>query len=149
MIKIEEIDFKILDVLKDNSHFSTHKVSKKTGIPVTTVYHHIKKLEEQKIIKNYTLNLDYKKIGKSLLVYILVFYDISTLGPKISREELGRKLINIEGVEHVAYTTGSYDIILTVRLKDIKELDEIILDKLRKIPGIGRSESYIVLEEVK
>ena len=149
MINIDEIDFKILDVLKESSHLSTHKISKKIGIPVTTVYHHIKKLEEQKIIKNYTINLDYKKIGKSLLAYVLVFYDISTLGSKISREELGRKLCNIEGVEHVSYTTGRFDIVLTVRLRDIKGLTEIILDRLRKIPGVGRSESFLVLEEIK
>lgn len=149
MNKLDEIDLKLIDILKENSKLSSHKISKITGIPITTVYHRIKKLEEKKIIKAYTLAVDYKKLGRPLLAYSLVYFDVNVIGTKISREELVNKLKKIPRVQHISYTTGRYDIILVFRLKDLAELNDVVMDYLRKIPGLGKTETFMVLEEVK
>ena len=60
-MNINEKDRKILDVLKKNAKLTTSQISKKTNIPITTVHNRIKKLEQQEIIKGYTIVLNQEK----------------------------------------------------------------------------------------
>lgn len=141
----DQIDWKILDTLKENSRLSTSKISKKTGIPITTVFNRMKKLEKEKVIKNYTINLDQKKLGKSILAYILIDYNRTTETPG----GLTKKILSIPGVEHAGFVTGRVDAIIMVRADNIDFLNNKVIDKIRQIPGILRSETFVVLEEVK
>ena len=145
----DQTDWKILDVLKENSRLSTSKISKKTGIPVTTVFNRMKKLEREGLIKNYTINLDQKKLGKLLTAYILIHYDISVWDRESTRNELRHQLLSLPNVEEINYISGRFDILLKVRIKDMDELNSLILSKLRRIPGIGQTETFFVMEEVK
>ena len=58
---MDEKDEQILQILLINSKLSTHQISKKTGIPITTVHNRIKKLTKKGIIKGYTIVIDHKK----------------------------------------------------------------------------------------
>ena len=149
MIKLDGTDLKLLEVLRVNSKLSTSKLSKKTQIPITTVFNRIKKLEKEGLIKSYTLILDQKKLGNPLKVYVFVHYDITVIDKIISREQLKKQLLLLPKVEEISYTTGRFDIFLKVQVKDMDELNELILGRLRKIPGVGQTESFFVLEEVK
>lgn len=149
MLKLDEIDFKILDVLKENSKLSTHKISKKTAVPITTVFNRIKKLEREGLIKKYSVILDEKKLGKILTAYIFMRYNMTVWGKALTREELGKQLLVLPNVEEIKYTLGRFDILLKAKIKDIEELNELVLTRLRKIPGIGQTETFIVLEDVK
>ncbi|MBI4981306.1 Lrp/AsnC family transcriptional regulator [Candidatus Woesearchaeota archaeon] len=149
MLKLDETDLKILDVLKDNSKLSTSKLSKKTGIPITTVFNRIKKLEREKIIRKYTINVDEKRLGKLLTAYIVIHYDISVWDKESTRGELRHQLLSLPNVEEIKYISGRFDILLKVCIKDMDELNSLILGKLRKIPGIGQTETFFVMEDVK
>ena len=67
---LDNKDLAIIEVLKHNSNFSTQQISKKTGIPISTVHNRIRKLEKSGIIKEYTILLDNKKIGKPIAASI-------------------------------------------------------------------------------
>jgi Lrp/AsnC family transcriptional regulator for asnA, asnC and gidA len=149
MAKIDETDMRILGVLEQNSKLSSQKISRKTGIPITTVHNRVRKLEKEGIIKGYTLVLDHEKLGRPLLAYILVNYDMNAVGSKLTRDELARKLRQIGEAERISYTTGRYDIVMVIRFRTIRDLDNLIMAKLRTIPGIGKTETFIVMEEIK
>ena len=72
-------DEKILELLRENSKLTTHQISKKTLIPITTIHNRIKKLEQEGIIKRYTLELDNKKLGKELAAFIHITVDYRLL----------------------------------------------------------------------
>jgi Lrp/AsnC family leucine-responsive transcriptional regulator len=148
-IKLDNTDLRIIDVLNENSRLSTHKIAKKINIPVTTVYNRLKRLEREKVIKRYSVVLDHQKMGKAITTYVLVSFDIKVLREEITLAEVGKRLSKIKGVEGVSYITGRYDIILTIRIKDMAELNDLILHRLIKIPGIGSTETFTVTEEVK
>ncbi len=139
----DQTDWKIIDVLKENSRLSSSKISKKTGIPITTVFNRMKKLEKEGVIKNYTVNLDPHKLDKHLLAYVFAFVNKNTT------TSLGDRLKQIPGVEHLSFISGRYDVVLIVRVKDIAFLNDVTLDKLRRLPEIGRTETFIAVEEVK
>lgn len=149
MKEFDEIDLKILEALKDNSKLSTQKISKKTRIPMTTVFNRIKKMEKEEIIKKYSVVLDHKKLGKIITVYILIRYNISVWGKETTKAELHRDLLCLPCIEEIKYITGEYDIMLKAYVKDMEELNNLLLINLRKIPGIGQTNSIFVLEDVK
>ncbi|MBI3032190.1 Lrp/AsnC family transcriptional regulator [Candidatus Woesearchaeota archaeon] len=146
---IDEIDKRIIELLKDNAKLSTRAIGKKTGIPITTVYHRIRKLEQQGIIKKYTAIIDEEKLGRGLCGYTLIHYDASTLGDDKVREDLKKKLCALPEVEEIKYLTGRFDILLKARAKDIKEFGELLSVKLHKIPGVKNSETFFVINDIK
>ena len=148
-MEYDEKDLEILKLLKDNSRLTSRQISKKTRIPITTIHNRIKKLEENGIIKNFTLNLDYKKLGQPILAYILINinYTLPT-GGKISQEDIAKKIRVLSNVEEVNMVTGGMDMMLKSRFANIEELYDFIITKLRTIDGIDKTQTLIVLKSV-
>lgn len=145
--QLDEWDAKILAALETDSRLSTAKISKKTGIPQTTVHHRIRKLVAEGVITHYTITVDPQKVGKNVLAYVLVLFDTTTMKEKKwTYESIAKSIRTIPGVEEFAYTTGRYDIIIKVTAKNMKELSAIVLEQLRKIPGVSRTESVVVMD---
>lgn len=142
----DQKDLHILDILKQNARFTTKQIAKKLNIPITTVHNRIKKLEKLEIIKNYTVNLDYKKLGKPIVSYILmtVMYILPN-GTKIKQDEVAKRIRSLENVEEVNILTGGFDIMIKVRSKDIDELNDFVIKKLRAIEGVDKTQTMIVL----
>ena len=57
---MDETDKKICNILIENSRISISSISKKTGIPNSTISNRIRKLEENSIVKQYTTILDHE-----------------------------------------------------------------------------------------
>ena len=68
-MKIDAKDKAILAILQRNSRLTTKEIAKKTQLPITTVHNRLKKLKEENIIEQFTIKLNYKALGKPLLVF--------------------------------------------------------------------------------
>jgi DNA-binding Lrp family transcriptional regulator len=146
---MDEKDEKIIKILEENAKLSTQEISKRTLIPITTVHNRIKKLEKEGVIKGYTVNLDYEKIGKKLSAYTLISVDYQLLKQaKMTQEDLANKLSAYEPVEEVALVTGSVDLVLKLRAKDMKEMDHFLTGKLRENKGVGPTQTLMVLHQL-
>ncbi len=147
---LDEKDRAIIRELLENSKLTTSKLSKKLGIPITTVHNRIKKLEQEQIILNYTLNLDYKKLGQPILAYIGITVDYKAAGAnkKISQKDVATSIKKIPGVQDVTIMTGGTDILAKVLASDIMELNEIVTEKMRNVLGVDKTQTSIVLMEV-
>ena len=145
---MDDKDKKILDVLKENSKLSTQRISKKISIPITTVHHRIKKLEEEGIIKKYTVVLDYKKIGKPISAFVLINVDYKLLKQiKKTQDDLTKKLKLHHSVEEASRITGGTDLIIKIRVKDVDELDDFVTMYLRNLDGIEKTQTMVILNE--
>ena len=147
-VELDKKDERVLEILKENSKLTTGQISKKIAIPVTTVHNRIKKLEKLGVIKNYTLNLDFKKLGYDIIAFILVSvtYNLPS-GEKIKQEQVAQAIKKI-GAEEVYIVTGGTDIIIKVRAKNIDDLNDFVIKKLRSIEGIDKTQTMIVLQEI-
>jgi len=148
-MKLDEKDIRILEIIKENAKLTTSQISKKTHMPITTIHNRIKKLEKQEIIKNYTVNLDYEKIGKPLKAHILVTIN-QILSPtkKISQHDIGKKIKMVQDIEAIDIVTGATDLLITARVKSMHDLNNLITSKLRKIDGVDKTQTMMVLEEI-
>lgn len=63
LVSIEELDFKILTELSNDSRMPTKELANKMKSTVGIIDYHIKKLIKQRVIETYTINVDWPRIG--------------------------------------------------------------------------------------
>ena len=136
-------DKKILSLLSENARASISSISKKTGIPNSTVSNRIHKLEEKDIIEQYTTIINPEKIGINVTAVII----IQTETEKHEKVEI--ELPKLERVSQVYSISGEYDILIKVWTKNLEELNEIINSQIRTIDGIEELRELIVMERLK
>ena len=141
-MKLDDTDKKILNVVVGNSRLSLRQIAVKAGVSVATVMHHIRKLEEDKIIKKYSAQLDYEKIG----------YDIEVLiEMRISKGRLldvERKIAVHPNVFAVYDVTGAFDSVILARFQTRRQMDNF-LKKIQTYEFVERTETKLVLQAIK
>mgnify|MGYP001161076367 FL=1 len=139
--KLDEIDYKVLDLLIDNSRIPYTDIAKKLLISPGTVHVRIKKMEDAGIISGSSLKLDYKKLGYTFIAYIGIFLEKTHL-----TNEVLEKLNSIPFVTVAHITTGRFNIYCKIRSKNTNHAKEIIF-MIDDIDGVSRTETMISLEE--
>jgi Lrp/AsnC family leucine-responsive transcriptional regulator len=148
-VMIDDKDLKILDSLRSNSKMTTQQISRKLMIPVTTVHNRIKKMERLGVITGYTAKVDYRKLGKDILAYVLIkVYYKGPSGKKISQEDIAREISGNPSIEEVHILAGESDIIAKVRVRSIDDLNSVIIRQLRHMEGIDKTHTMVVLSSI-
>ena len=141
-IKIDKTDKDIINTLLDNSRLSYRQIAKKINKSAATVMNRVKKLEDSGIIKKYTANIDYEKIGYEFPVMI----DL-----RISKgEEInsGYGIAKSPNVCAIYDITGAFDLSVTALFKTRKQLDEFI-KRLPKQNNVERSHTRLIINTLK
>ncbi|MBD3362015.1 winged helix-turn-helix transcriptional regulator [Candidatus Woesearchaeota archaeon] len=147
-MKITEKDLKILAELGKNSKNTVALISAATGVPVTTVHNRIKQMERSGVIKKYTLELNHAILGNTLTAYLMIHTNTMLAnGMKVNQKDIANEIKEIKGVEKVELLAGHGDILTKVRAKDTAELNESVMQKVRKIDGVDKTQTMVVLEE--
>ncbi|AZI22201.1 winged helix-turn-helix transcriptional regulator [Chryseobacterium taklimakanense] len=139
--QLDAIDKEIIYMLMDNAKTSLAHISKNVGISTTAVHQRIKKLEQGGVIENSISFLNPRKIGYKVVSYIGVFLDQPS-----HYQEAVKALKDVNEVVEAHYTTGNYTIFLKVLCRDNDHLMQI-LNKLQKLKGVTRTETFISLEQ--
>jgi len=136
----------VLDILKFNSNLSIRQISKKAMIPSTTVYSRIQYLVKEGIIKDYTVNLDYKKLDKNFTSIIQLSADYDSLRDlDKNQNDLAKEILKFSEVESIDIVTGEIDMLIKVRVKDVEEYNKFLFEKLQKMKGVGKTTSLVVI----
>ena len=143
---IDEKDQKILKELKKNSRNSTKNIAKNIQIPRVTVHDRIQKMQEKGIIKKFSVNIDYKKIGFPTEVFVFVGFQPNV---EVSQRELAKRIGKLTGVSEVHIISGEYDLLLKVRGNSLGDIGKLVVDKLRNLKGVGRTLTFACFETVK
>ncbi len=145
---LDSIDKAILNAIHWDAKTSLQSVAKKIHVPLSTVHHRIKRFEELKIISRYHAKIDYSKVGRPIQGFILISAtNILPDGKKVYQNDILTDLKKIDSVEEGFIITGTADLMVRVRVKDLDELNELITFKLRKIDGVGATQTMMVLKE--
>jgi len=144
--KMDDKDWKIIDVLKEHGEYTVRQITKKTLLPPTTIHNRIKKLKEEGIIKKFTIELDYSTLGKNFVAYILVSVNLPLLRQKKKTQyDLAEEIRKFYFVEKVDIVSGGTDLVVIIRVKDVEEFDKVLLGKLQLVEGIEKTQSLIVI----
>jgi len=143
MVNIDEIDEKILKILKSNARTSLTKIAKDVGLSVMGVKNRISRLEEAGVIKGYSADINYAKLGYNIIALVGVKTE-----PK-KRMNVIRELKRREEIIEMYEVTGTYDIIAKVAIKNMEELREFLAITMAEIPGVTETHTMIIINEHK
>ena len=146
---LDEKDKTILDILQQDASLSTYKITKKTGIPQTTVLNRMRKLKQENIIRKYTIDIDWKKLGMNnkALIFVKVDKNIEQRNSKVG--EIEEKISKYPLVLNVKRLMGKYDFMIELVCRDIDELNDFLIKKIRSLPQIADTETVMILSEWK
>jgi DNA-binding Lrp family transcriptional regulator len=96
--RMNETDAKILKGLLEDARFSSRQIAKNVGVSVGTVLSRIKKMEEEGLIKGYSVILDHEKLGYQLTVVTEITV---SKGRLVETENEIAKIPNVCGVYDV------------------------------------------------
>jgi len=139
---LDEIDYAIINLLKNDSRLSIREISKIINRSPSTISERIRKLENRGVIKRYTITIDHGRLGYKLNAITLLQVD----GAHI--EDVEKMLMTEPNVRAVYDITGEYDVAIITTFRDSEELDRFI-KKMLKNPYIKRSVTNIILRIVK
>ena len=141
-LEIDNVDLKILALLMQDANMPYTEIGKKIYVSGGTVHVRMKKMEQLGIVKGSSLTIDYAKLGWDICAFLGIYLDKSSLYDVVAKE-----LEQIPEVVNVHYTTGIYSIFAKIICKDTNHLRDVLHDKIQKVNGIQRTETFISLEE--
>lgn len=141
---MDDIDLSILQQLSTNSRISWADLGSAVGITRQTAAERVQKLEQAGVIKGYTISIDAEALGADLLAFVA----ISLERPDHSEPFLAEVAAMSEVLEchHVA---GEDSYMLKVRTAGTGGLERLISHQLRRLPGVTRTRTTIVLSSSK
>jgi DNA-binding Lrp family transcriptional regulator len=139
---LNETDLKILKGLLTDARFSSRQIAKNVGVSVGTVLSRIKKMEDEGVIKGYSVLLDHEKLGYELTVVTEITV---SKGRLTETESEIAKIPNVCGVYDV---TGLTDAIIIAKFRSREDLGKFT-KTLLALPYIERTNTHVVLTTVK
>jgi len=143
MVKVDNLDLKILSELSDDAAISIPKLSKKIDVNTSVVYSRIKRLLKRKMIEKYTIEVNDKELGYTVKSFTGINIDSK------QRDNVINGLFEINGVREISEVTGRFDILITMHAKNLAEMHRLISEGIGKIQGIIGSESFVEMKRRK
>jgi Lrp/AsnC family transcriptional regulator for asnA, asnC and gidA len=141
-LNIDKLDLQIINGMIDNAELSYAELGKKLFVSGGTIHVRIKKLEELGIVSGKRLNVNLKQLGYDITAFVGVYLEKSSLYDGVAED-----LQSIPQIVRLNYTTGNYSMFIEIVCKNIEELRSVLHDKLQKIKGIERTETFISLDQ--
>ena len=138
-MKIAKKDMQIITSLRKNARESLTKISKKTGIPVSTIFD---KIKQNEFIVRSTCLLDFNSIGFNTRAKVTIKVERET------REELRNYLTKSPNVNSLYKINSGYDFLAELVFRDIKELEEF-MEMIRDRFKIIEDNVLYLLEDIK
>ena len=141
-MKLDDRDIKILNHLLTDARQSARQLAHRLGVSTVTMISRMKKLEENKIIKGYSVRLDHELLGYDITALI----EIKTRkGTMLEIENENAKQDNVIAVYDI---TGDADIVVIAKFKNINSLSSFV-KKLLEITNVENTVTHIVLNTIK
>lgn len=143
---LDALDRKILAQLQRNSRASLQEIGQAVGLSASPCWGRIKKLEEAGVIQGYSVRLSPQALGLADTVLVMVTLDSHSDN---TLEKFGEVLATIPEVVEAHLVSGEYDYLLRIVVKDTRDYERLLREKLYKIKGIRHSQSSFVLRTLK
>lgn len=135
---MDDIDLKLLASLKEDAKRKYSDLADLLNLSAPSVHARVKKLEQLGVIQSYTIKLNPKLLGAKLTAFVRV----TTEG--VACMDIPASFEPFAEVEELHSVAGEESLLLKVRTRDTESLD-VFLDQIRKIPGVRKTVTSIVL----
>lgn len=145
-MNLDKFDLAILRVLQEDARASLQDISSRVGLSTTPCWSRIKKMETEGVIQGYTVRIDPAAIGFTETVLVAVTLESHN---EETLRAFGKALEDIPEVLEAYLISGDYDYHIRIAVRDTRDYERLLREKLYHIPGIRHSKSSFVLRCLK
>lgn len=138
---IKNSDLKLISYLRKNARQTLTNISKKTRIPISTLYDKLKLHEGSIIIKHTTL-LDFARLGFNCRANVLLRTD------REHREKLGSYLKAHPLINNLYKINNGFDFLAEGIFCHVKDLEDFV-DELEKNFPLEEKKTHYIIEDLK
>jgi Lrp/AsnC family transcriptional regulator for asnA, asnC and gidA len=137
-IQLDDVSKAIIEQLQSDGRRSYAEIGKAVGLSEAAVRQRVQKLTDAGVMQVVAVT-DPMQLG---------FYRQAMIGLRVSgdttivAEELGR----LAAVDYVVLTAGSFDILAEIVCENDDDLIELLNKKIRAIPGVQSTETFVYLK---
>ncbi|WP_294198014.1 Lrp/AsnC family transcriptional regulator [uncultured Chryseobacterium sp.] len=138
-IILDDYDYRILKILNENSRLSYAEIGRKISLSQSATKERVQNLIDNGVIKQFTVEVDYEKLGYSLKVVISL---------KFKNDEFRRFIDDVHRFPEILSckrVTGESCLITECVLKDSRHLEQLI----DRLISYGIPTTAIQLSEIK
>jgi len=140
--RTDDVDERILELLRDDGRLSNREVARRLDISEGTVRQRLKKLEDARAIRIGAV-VDPVKLGIGVAASVMVTVDPAHLSSALDAFCL------LPGVAYVAAITGRFNVFITMTAVDLTALRAVISDRIERFKGVFAVEVRLLLRSPK
>ena len=139
---LDETSLRVLGEYLRDARQSFREVARRTGVSSGTVASRMREMEEAGIIKRYTVQLDYEKLGYELTAITEIIVSDGMM------MEVGGRIAKIPQTIGVYNVTGDSDIMVVAKFRTRQQLSDFTKN-ITKMPHVVRPKTQVVLNTLK
>jgi len=132
------IDIRIVELLGEDGRMSNSEIARRLDVSEATVRQRLKRLTSTGAIK-VTAQVNTTAFSNSFIVVVGIMLEMLP-------EKMLDQLNALPNLLHLFTVTGRYDIIAVFLVNSRQELSSVIETQLHSIPGVNRTETFVVLK---
>jgi len=140
--QLDDLDRQLIDLLARDARVSNRKIATELGVTEGTVRGRIKRLQQDRLI-SFTAITGLQMARKSQLAFIRVQAEVE------QTREVARKIAEMEPINAVLITMGSFNILAMTLFDELEDLVEVASDQILSIPGVHHVETSIAVKTMK
>lgn len=147
-MKLSEKETEILEILEKDSRLSAEAIAKMINISVEETEERIRKLEEEKIIVNYSTTIDWKKVDGHEGVTAMIDVKVT---PKrgVGFHAVAERIYRFKEVKSVYLMSGAYDLSVIIEGRTMSDIAHFVSEKLSTLDSVISTTTHFILKKYK
>ncbi len=145
-MKLDPLDRAVLGVLQEDGRISMQQLGERVGLSRAATYTRVRRLEDAGVIIRYAAIVDPEAAGFDLLCFVGVAVAVHSHEVV---ERTRKALAALPDVLECHHVTGQFDYLLKVAVRNRRDLERFIVERLTPVPGIERINTSLVLHVAK
>ena len=136
--QLDDVSKAIIEQLQHDGRRSYSEIGKAVGLSEAAVRQRVQKLTESGVMQVVAVT-DPMQLG---------FYRQAMIGIRSGGDTraLAETLSELDEVDYVVLTAGSFDILVEVVLENDEQLIDLLNEKIRSLPGVTSTETFVYLK---
>ena len=138
---------KILTFIEKNSRIDLKELAVILGVEEAAVMNELEAMEKENIICGYHTLINWDKAGVEMVTALI---EVRVTPQRDSGfDRIAERLYNYPEVYAVYLISGSYDLLVTLEGKTLKEVSRFVSERLSTIDGVLSTATYFILKKYK
>lgn len=139
-----DLDYKAIGHLMAHGRASWAELAGILGLSAPAAADRVRRLEERGVIRGYAALVDPEAIGLGITAFVAV-----SLEKPEHRAAFLDMILRFPEVQECHHVAGEDDYLLKLRCRGTQDLERLVSDELKGLPGVQRTRTTIALSTVK